>query len=588
MAPKKMSTQDSDDKKKRMLGMDIKQEIIKKHERGIRVSNLCKEYGRSSSTICTILKNKASIMAAATTKGKTTLASKRSDIHEEMESLLLTWVQTKQVAGDTISQAIISEKARAIFNDLLLTREEEGEPSTSKETETFKASHGWFERFKKRTGIHSVVRHGEAASADKRAAEDFIEKFSGMIKTESYVSNQVFNCDETGLFWKKMPRRTYITEEESRMPGHKPMKDRLTLAFCANASGDFKVKPLLVYHAENPRAFKAHKVLKDKLPVMWRANPKAWVTRQYFVEWVNVCFGPQVKQYLLDKNLPLKCLLVLDNAPAHPPGLEDEILEEFDFIRVLYLPPNTTSILQPMDQQCIANFKKLYTKFLFERCFEIVDNTDLTLRLFWKDHFNIAIALKLIDRAWQGVTRRTLNSSWRKLWPACIQDRDFEGFVEDEEPQVIDDIVSIGKTMGLEIDEGDVNELVAEHSEELTTGELKELHTMQHSELLEQLSSEEDEDSKPEQPLTTKEIKDMFVHWEAVKTFVDAKHPEKMHTGRAIGLFSDTCLAYFRKILKGRQKQTSLDRYFKRSKEFEVESSEAKRAKGEESGSEST
>ena len=40
MAPKKMSTQDSDDKKKRMLGMDIKQEIIKKHERGMRVSDV--------------------------------------------------------------------------------------------------------------------------------------------------------------------------------------------------------------------------------------------------------------------------------------------------------------------------------------------------------------------------------------------------------------------------------------------------------------------------------------------------------------------------------------------------------------------
>jgi len=29
---------------------------------------------------------------------------------------------------------------------------------------------------------------------------------------------------------KKMPRRTYITEEEKALPGHKPMKDRMTLA----------------------------------------------------------------------------------------------------------------------------------------------------------------------------------------------------------------------------------------------------------------------------------------------------------------------------------------------------------------------
>jgi hypothetical protein len=46
-----------------------------------------------------------------------------------------------------------------------------------------------------------------------------------------------------------MPRRTYITQEEKKMPGHKPMKDRLNLLLCANAIGDLKIKHLLVYHS---------------------------------------------------------------------------------------------------------------------------------------------------------------------------------------------------------------------------------------------------------------------------------------------------------------------------------------------------
>ncbi|GFQ79714.1 tigger transposable element-derived protein 1 [Trichonephila clavata] len=144
---------------------------------------------------------------------------------------------------------------------------------------------------------------------------------------------------------------------------------------------------------------------------MWRSNPKAWVTRKFFVEWVNLVFGPSVKKYLQEKNLPVQALLILDNAPAHPPNLEDDILEEFKFIKVLYLPPNTTPILQPMDQQVISNFKKLYTEHLFRRCFEVTEITNLTLREFWKDHFNIAICLKIIDQAWLGVTTRTLTSA---------------------------------------------------------------------------------------------------------------------------------------------------------------------------------
>jgi hypothetical protein len=73
-----------------------------------------------------------------------------------------------------------------------------------------------------------------------------------LIEEGGFVSQQVFNCIETGLFRKRMPHRTYITKEETTLPGHELMKDQLTLLFCANAAGDCKVKPLLVYHSENP------------------------------------------------------------------------------------------------------------------------------------------------------------------------------------------------------------------------------------------------------------------------------------------------------------------------------------------------
>ena len=155
------------------------------------------------------------------------------------------------------------------------------------------------------SGIHSVVKHGEAASSDVTAAEEFATEFLEVVMTEGYRPEQVFNCDETGLFWKRMPKGTFLTQEESKLPGHKPMKVRLTLLFCANASGDLKIKPLLVYHSENPRAFKKHKVDKARLRVMWRSNAKACVTRILFVDWVNHAFGPAVKRYLLDNDLSL-------------------------------------------------------------------------------------------------------------------------------------------------------------------------------------------------------------------------------------------------------------------------------------------
>jgi hypothetical protein len=44
-----------------------------------------------------------------------------------------------------------------------------------------------------------------------------------------------------GSLLEEDAERTYITAEEKELPDHKPMKDCLTLLFCANACGDLKI-----------------------------------------------------------------------------------------------------------------------------------------------------------------------------------------------------------------------------------------------------------------------------------------------------------------------------------------------------------
>ncbi|XP_014392726.1 PREDICTED: tigger transposable element-derived protein 1-like isoform X2 [Myotis brandtii] len=401
-----------------------------------------------------------------------------------------------------------------------------------------------------------------------------LSEFQEFIEAEGFVPQQVFNCDETGLFWKKMPKRTYITQEEKSLPGQKPVKDRLTLLLCGNASGDFKLKPLLVYHSENVQVFGKNNVMKNKWNVMWRANSKAWVTRQFFIEWIHEVFAPSVKKYLWEKQLPLRALLVMDKAPAHPPGLEAELIEEHSFITVRFLPPNITPLIQPMDQQVISNFKKLYTKALFQRCFEVTSETNLTLREFWKEHFNILTCLRLIDEAWGGVCSRTLQSAWKKLWPESVADRACEG-CEDKPVSVVEDIVSLGKSMGLEVDDDDVEELVEDHNTELTTEELQDLQKEQQQPAAEEHSSEEGREDIP-----TSLIKGMLGKWGEMQSFIEKYHPDKEVAHRAINLFNDNAVFHFRQMLKRRQKQ-SLGRFLVRQRpsEPEASSSGAKRRK---------
>ncbi|XP_046406300.1 tigger transposable element-derived protein 1-like [Ischnura elegans] len=265
-----------------------------------------------------------------------------------MERLLTLWFESEVQKNQPVDLARFHRKALAIYGDLT---------KDTPNPEPFTASRGWFDRYKKRSNLRGVVkRSGEAASADGEAASAFVEMLREIVEEGGYLPQQIFNCNETGLFWKRMPSRTYISKEEKSIPGFKMVKGRMTILLGGNASGDMKLKPMLVYHSQNPRALKG--MVKHRLPVVWKANKKAWVTQSIFSEWFNDHFLPAVKQYCKRMNLSHKILLLLDNCPGHPPSIGNDC----ENVKVVFLPPNTTSLLQPIDQAVIKTFKSHYLR----------------------------------------------------------------------------------------------------------------------------------------------------------------------------------------------------------------------------------
>lgn len=164
-----------------------------------------------------------------------------------------------------------------------------------------------------------------------------------------------------------MPSRKWISKEEKKAPVFKVAKDRFTLLFCANASGRFRCKPMLVYRSEDPRLVKGKN--KDHLPVYWKSNKTVWVTRVNFGQWFKESFILEVKNFLTLKNLAFKVSLLLDNCKSHAEALQDV----HPYVEVMFLLPNTTSLIQLIDQTIISTFKSYYLRHVMHTLVQHVD-----------------------------------------------------------------------------------------------------------------------------------------------------------------------------------------------------------------------
>ncbi|KAL3687741.1 hypothetical protein R1sor_014050 [Riccia sorocarpa] len=208
-------------------------------------------------TISRILKRKKDLLGSGVTKS---MKRHMKAGCPNLESILNSWFLLMQDANVTISDSMLIEKAKMLQNTVPQETEKE-----------FRFSNGWLQDFKTRNGIAEYVRHGEGASAE--ITDDVLNRIEGLKALISrYDHDDVFNMDETSLFFQLEPNRTLTTRA---LNGKKKFKNRLSIALTANMTSTIKLPPFVVYKYIRSRAFTRRSIRHpENLGVLWSANSK--------------------------------------------------------------------------------------------------------------------------------------------------------------------------------------------------------------------------------------------------------------------------------------------------------------------------
>ena len=215
---------------------------------------------------------------------------------------------------------------------------------------SFKASNGWLDSFKKRHCIKQMTVSGECADVQEETVTGWHERMKVLMA--GYQPEDVWNTDETGCFFRALPDKTLADMKECR--GGKKAKERLTISFFVSAAGH-KEPPIIIGKSASPRCFKGLRDKRRPHGLPYFANPKAWMNINIMNTILNKLNRKMVRQ-------GRKILLLLDNVSSHSP----DIKESFSNIKVVFLPKNTTSRLQPLDAGIIKNFKVHYRRLLIK------------------------------------------------------------------------------------------------------------------------------------------------------------------------------------------------------------------------------
>ncbi len=237
------------------LTLKEKNEIIIALDHKEKQCVVAKRYKVSPSTISKIYKEKEKVIENVQNNPLCIKKVKKSS-YEEIDCELLKWFTIQKSKNVPITLNLLNEKSIEIAKKLNI--------------ENFKGSISWARRFKKRHNITYGTVSGESKSVDMSVVNHWLKVDWPTIR-QGYSDADIFNGDESGLFFRLLPNKTLKYKGEN-CHGGKLSKERLKIWLASSLLGE-KAKPLIIGKPKNLRCFKGVNVSKYS----YFNNSNAWM-----------------------------------------------------------------------------------------------------------------------------------------------------------------------------------------------------------------------------------------------------------------------------------------------------------------------
>jgi hypothetical protein len=219
----------------------------------------------------------------------------------------------------------------------------------------------WPNTFIKRTPALKT-RLGRTYECQRRLCEDpqVIEGWFKLVKNtidkHGILPQDIYNFDETGFQMGQISALMVViaTDRQGRPKQVKPTNTQwVTLIQGACADGS-TIPPFLIFKGKELN----HTWFNQGLPPTWTftVSENGWTTDKIGLQWIR-----HFEKHTRSRTVGTKRLLILDNHGSHTTP-EFRSYSEDNGIILLWMPPHSSHLLQPLDVSCFGPLKAAFSK----------------------------------------------------------------------------------------------------------------------------------------------------------------------------------------------------------------------------------